>query len=167
MEAFLIATAVAKIGGSLYAADAAADAMEVSADIADIQGETAMVTAMFAAQQQKEAGREQAIFIRKESRKATGAAVVGVAGSGVELSGSPMVAIGNQIKNNMMSAANAINNANMRAFSAEAKGRAQAATFEARAIQLREQAEVTRIAGFWNALGAGLDSATKLQQTTG
>lgn len=152
---------------TIWGSQMAADAMEEQARIAEIQAQIAMEQALFAAQMQKKAGREKATYRRKESRKAVGAGVANIAGAGLEVSGSPLVVIGEQIRQDEISAARVITNAHARAMSEEARGRGAATGFRADASALRTQAHVTRVAGFLDAISGGMNSYGNYQSTTG
>ena len=156
---WLIVAGGLQVAGSIWGAQAAADAMEEQARIAAIQAQIAMVQSKFAAEVQLKAGREEAGVRRRESRRASGGAVAAVAGAGLELSGSPLVLIGERIRLDELNAARVITNAHARASSERAAGRGAAAGFTAQAASLEAQADVTRTAGFLDAIGRGLSAA--------
>lgn len=164
MEWLVIGTVAA---GKIWAADQQADAMEESARIARIQAQISLEQAQFNAKMQKQSGQEESVYRRTESRKAVGGAVAAIAGSGVELSGSPLVMIGEHIKNDEINAARVITNAEARAASELARGKGQAATYMAQAAGMEKQADVTRTAGFLDALSFGIMAGAQMQSQTG
>jgi len=143
---------------SLWGSRAAADAMEAQARIARVQGQIALQTSKFSARMQLKAGRQEATFRRRESRRASGAAVVSVAGAGIELSGSPMKVIGARIHGDAVNAARVVTNAQVRAFSERAEGKAKGLGFRADAAALDERARITRVTGWLNAIGGGMSA---------
>ena len=163
---FWAATAV-QTGAAYFEARAQAEALEESASAARIQGQIALANAKFSAKQQLKAGREQAGFVRRESRRAGGLAIAHFGASGIELSGSPLVAIAERIRRDEMNAARVITNAHARAASEEAQGRSAAAGSAARASSLESQASITRDAGFLNAIAIGFNASANYYALTG
>jgi uncharacterized protein YbjQ (UPF0145 family) len=151
----------------LYASRRQAEAMEAAADFAAVQAQLSLEQAQFVAKLQLKAGREEAIRRRQDSARAVGAAVVGVAGSGTEVSGSPLAVIADAIHRDESDAAAVITNAKLRAFSEEARGRAQALGFTAQAEQLREGADITRTVGLLDAIATGAAAAGGYYKLTG
>lgn len=138
------ATAAVSAHSANQRSRAAARQADSQAEIADVQAQISLENAKFSAQRQLALGREQATFQRKKSRKVTGQAVVNVAGSGIEISGSPLNVIGEQIRQDELNAAKLITNASARALSERAAGEGAAVTFRATASGLRDEASDIR-----------------------
>ena len=137
-------------GGQMQAA-----AQERQADLADTQAKIAMEQAEFSAALQIKTGREKSLFIRRQSARAEGAAVADVAGTGVELSGSPLNAIADQIHQDEHAAATAMTNSRLAAMSETARGKAAQVGYEAQAGELRAAAGVSRTVGMLDAIAKG------------
>lgn len=146
---------------------AAARQADNQAAIADVQAQISLQTAKFNADRQLELGREQATFQRKKSRKIVGQAVVNVAGSGIEISGSPLAVIGEQIRQDELNAAKLITNASARALSERAAGEGAAVGFRATAAGLRDEASDIRGAMFIDMLARGAAAAGGVATLTG
>ncbi len=142
-------------------------ALRNQAAIAEVQGKIAMTNARFSARMQLKSGREMAVEVRKQSRRDVGSAVVSVAGQGVELSGSPMVAIGEKIRSDELNAARVITNAETRAVSERLAGEAARVGAEARADALRGQADVEDATRFITIMAIGARAAGGFFSLTG
>ena len=158
MAEIFIAGAIISAYSSYRGSQAASDALQAQAANERIQAEIARVNAEFVARRQLKAGREEATFRRRESRREAGADVVRVAGSGVELSGSPMARIGENIRRAELNAAHVLSNSQARAFSERARGEAQAVSFRASAGARDEQARIIRVTGWLDTIGAGMSA---------
>ena len=152
---------------NIWGAQAQADAMDAQASISYMQGQIAKQQAKYAARMQLKAGHEQATAMRRESLRTAGSNVARVANSGVELSGSPLVAIGEQLRRDELNAAQALTNARARSYSEKVKGEGAAVGYNAQAASYREQAGITRTAGFLEAIGTGLRAAGGYYVMTG
>lgn len=160
---FFIASAVLTVLQSR----AQARAQRLQGQIAQIQGLTALEGAIFEAEFGRKRGGQQAEFIRDESRRGAGEAVTGIAVSGVELEGSPLLAIAEQVKEDEIAAGRAIVNGEIAGFSAESRGRAAAASGEAENSRLRTQAGFTQTAGWLGAMSIAIRGFARQQKQTG
>ena len=159
MTELIIAGAGLSAAASIFGADAAADAMEEQAAIQRVQAQIARSQSRFSARMQLKAGREQSETLMRESRRRTSATVVQVGNAGIEVSGSPLAIIGEQIRRDELEAGRVITNAHAAAISERASGESAALGFTASAAQLDEQADTTRVVGFLQAIGAGMNAA--------
>ena len=160
---FYVASAVL----SLLQSRAQARAQKLQGRIAGLQGLTALEGAKFEAEFGRKRGAQEAEFIRDESRRGAGEAVTGIAVSGVELEGSPLLALADQIKDDEIAAGRAIINGEIAGFSAESRGRAAAASGAAENARLRTQAGLTQTAGWLNAMSIAVKGFSRQQQQTG
>ena len=158
MVEFAIAGAVISAYSAYQGSRASSRARDAQAAIARWQAEIALFQAKQTARVQLKAGHQEAVFRRRESRRATGAAVVRVGGSGVELAGSPLARIGADLRRDELNAAQVVTNANARASSVRARGRGQAVGFRASAASLNEQARITRVTGWLEVIGIGMSA---------
>lgn len=165
-ETLLLAGAALQIGTSIWSSQLTADAMEEQARIAGVQAQIALEQSKFAAEMQRKAGAQEATSLRRDSRRAEGGAVARTASQGLEVSGSPLVVIGEHIRLDELNAAQVVTNAHARAFSELAAGRSAAASYQARAGSLNAQADITRTAGFLDAIGAGMRAAGRYYSMT-
>lgn len=167
MEWIFIASAAASAISSYMGGQANAAAMRRQADLAEQQAAISKWQAEWTARMQLKAGADQANFIRRQSARTTGTAVTRVAGSGVELSGSPLDSIADQIHQDENAAATARSNAGRQAFATQAGGQARAAGYEAQAGQLRTGATVAAQAGFLDAIAKGTMAVGGYYKLTG
>lgn len=166
MEFFLVGSGL-NVAGTLFGAGARSSALREQARVAEIQAEIALEQGRFAARMQRRAGRDQATYLRRQSLRRVSGMVVHTAEAGLEVSGSPAIAIAEQIHRDEQAAAQVITNSRMRAFSQEAGARSEAASHTARASALLDQAGITLLGGFLEAIGNGLAAAGTYQQITG
>lgn len=141
--------------------------MRKQSRIAAIQGQIQLEAAEFQARMELQAGQERATFIRSESRRQVSRAVVQVGTSGVELTGSPLIAIAEQIEIDERAASTVITNAKAAAFSVELGGRVAQVSAQAEADRLRDQAGFTETAGWLGAASTIFAGDTRQQSITG
>ena len=162
MEFYLAMSAV-----QVLSSRAQARRMRRMAGIAQIQGQITLEAAEFQARMELQAGQERATFIRSESRRQVSRAVVQVGASGVELTGSPLIASAEQIEIDERAASTVITNARAAAFSVELGGRISQVSAEAEASRLREQAGFTETAGWLSAATTIIAGDTRQRSITG
>lgn len=124
--------------------------------IAEVQGQITLEGAMFEAELARKRGAQQFQAIQTDSRRAVGGAVVQVAASGVELEGSPLLAIADQIWEDERAAAQALVNAQGDSFTAESRGRAAQATGRAEGSRLDALGRDVETAGWLGAMSAAV-----------
>ena len=162
MEFYLAMAAV-----QVLSSRAQARRMRRQAGIARVQGQISLEAAEFQARMELQAGQERATFIRSESRRQVSRAVVQVGASGVELTGSPLIAIAEQIEIDERAASTVITNARAAAVSVELGGRISQVSAEAEANRLREQAGFTETAGWLGAATTIIAGDTRQRAITG
>ena len=156
---FYVASAVL----TLLQARAQAKMQRLQGRIAGIQGQTTLEGAIFEAELARKSGAEQAEAIRTDSARNIGASVVQVTASGVELSGSPLLAIADQIWEDERGAATAETNAQLAAASAESRGRAAFATGQGERDRLNAQSRITERAGWLSAMSFAVKAYARQQ----
>lgn len=161
------AYAAVSIYATITGSQAQAAAQREQADISRIQGEISVMQAEAQAKMELKVGREQADYIRKQSAQVVGSEVTKTAASGIELSGSPMAVIADQIWADERNAATAITNASARAGRVKAEGYAAQTQARANASALRSQANYTEQAGWLKSIAIGLGTYAGYQQMTG
>jgi len=141
--------------------------MQRQARIAETQGQISMEQAQFQARMERKAGAEHSQQIRRTSRRGEGAAVAGVAAGGLELRGSPLLAIADQVWQDERAAGMAVTNAEAAASYRESQGMAARVTGSAEAERLRSEAGFTAAAGWLGAFATGLSRYGQYQLMTG
>lgn len=165
--AWFAAAAAVSAYSSIIGARAAAAAQREAAKVSELQGEISVITSEFQAKKALEAGREQADYIRDSSQAAVATRTVRTAASGVELSGSPMMVIADEIWAGEKAAAGALKNAIAQAGQIEARGEADATQANANAAALRTQAGFTESAGWLRAISSAMGAYAYGQQISG
>ena len=131
---FYVASAVL----SLLQSRAQARAQKLQGRIAGLQGLTALEGAKFEAEFGRKRGAQEAEFIRDESRREAGAAVVGAAVSGVELEGSPLLALAGEITGAEIAAGRGRLNGELAGFPRGSRGEGAAASGAAENARKRD-----------------------------
>lgn len=152
---------------TLLSGRARARAMRENARIAALSGQIQFEQAQFQARFARKAGAEHAQQIRRTSRRTAGALTTRTAGSGVELRGSPLLSIADQIWEDERAAGIAIVNAEAGATSIEARGRAAQVTGEAESSRLRAEAGFTETAAWLSSFTTAFRGYAQYRLMTG
>lgn len=154
--ALFAAATAAQAVSQVSASQQRAAQMREQARIAAMQGEAQLIQAEFQADVARQQGREQAQYIRRQSRRNVGRMVAGTASRGIEIQGSPAMVIADQIWQDEKAASTAIINAELGAMSAEARGQAGYVSGMAERSRLRQAAGFTETAGWLNAFSTAV-----------
>ena len=161
----------AAIGVSMYTsmlqAQEQARQMREQARISELQGQINLEQAESQARMAMKQGIEESVFVRRQSRRAVGAMAAERGASGIELGGSPMIAMAEQIYVDEVAAGRSITNAFGRATSIRGKGRADQAAAESNASMLRESARFVESAAWLNVAAQGAKGAATYYGMTG
>lgn len=152
---------------SVFGGRAQASALRRAAANARIQGQIAFEQATFQARQARRAGAEYSTQIRRTSRRVEGAAVRTIASAGLEVSGSPLMDVADQIWQDERAAGTAVVNAEAGAVAIESQGRAAQATAEAESRRLRTEAGFSELSGWLGAANAALTAVANFTLATG
>lgn len=161
------AAAAVSAYSSIVSSRMAAAANREAAKISELQGDIAVIQSEFQAKMALKAGREQASYIRQQSAEVVGTQVTRTASAGVELSGSPMMAIAQEIWAGEKAAAGTLKNAIARSGQIEAAGVAARVQGDANAANLRQAADYGERAGVLNAVAKGVTAYAMYEKTTG
>lgn len=156
-----------QVYSALRSSQLQASQMRRAATNARLSGQINLEQAKFQAEMFMKSGKEQAEAIRRDSARNIGQLVANVGVSGLELRGSILEAISDQIRLDENAAATTMVNAAAGASTVRQRGEGANAEARANASFLRSQASITETTGWLNAISIGIGGAADHFANTG